>query len=127
MVRVVVHATAPGGRATTVRSLRVRVARRPELPVRAPRDVRVRRRGDSIVVTWRTAGPARRQTFFVFGSASRDDDDPELGAYAVRHGRGRRHFAVRLEAADGLRWVTVLAEGYDSGGVDGPTKTVRVR
>jgi hypothetical protein len=124
-----VHATAPGGRETAVRLLRVPVIGLRSLPLRAPRDVQARRDGARIVVTWRTAQPARRQTFIVIGERRRAPDggfDPT--AYALEDGGGRTRFRVRLRPAapDRIVRVTVFVESYDSG-EDGPGSTVRVR
>lgn len=126
-VRVVVHATAPGGGETTERSLRVRVARRPSLPVRAPLRVTARRRGDEILVRWRTRAPARRQSFIVAGHAG-PGVDAEAGALVFLNGGGKRRFRVWLQPADPdrVRYVTVFAQGHDSF-EDGPHEVVRVR
>jgi hypothetical protein len=117
-VKVVVHATAPGGDAITVRSLRLRVERRPALPLQRPLDVTARRRGREIVVRWRTAEPARRQTFIVAGQDRRDEIVPGApGTLDVVPANGRRRFAVRLRepASVRVRWVVVLAASLDSG------------
>ena len=60
--RVTVRArvSAPGSPATRTLRLRVPLARRPPLPVPRLLDARAVRRGRSLVVTWRTAFPARR-------------------------------------------------------------------
>ena len=124
--RVVVHATAPGGRETAVRSRRIPVIGLRSLPLRAPRDVEARRDGAAIVVTWRTAQPARRQTYIVIGERRRAPDggfDPS--AYALEDGGGHTRFRVRLRPTDPDRivTVTVFVESYDSG-EDGPGSTV---
>ncbi|HWM10597.1 MAG TPA: hypothetical protein VNO82_14690, partial [Solirubrobacteraceae bacterium] len=128
-VRVLVQASAPGGEQTTARTRRVTVTTLRSPPLREPLQVKARRAGDDIVVTWRTAKPARRQRIFVIGNNFRAADggfDPT--AYEPVNGGGRRRFRVRLRPADPdlIRSVTVLVEGYDSG-EDGPVKTVRVR
>jgi hypothetical protein len=113
-VRVVVSAGAPGGRRTVVRRLRLRVALRKAPPLRRPLSVRARRRGGAIIVTWRTAGSARRQTFVVMAGAGTEVDP---GAAAVRDGRGRRLFSARLrpQRPDDVPWVLVLSLGRDGG------------
>jgi len=63
-VPVVVTATAPGGTRATVVEQDIRVTRRPIPPLLRPIDVRAVRRGDDVVVTWRTRRPARRQSYF---------------------------------------------------------------
>ena len=127
LVRVLVYASAPGGHRTAIRSFRIPVTSLRSLPVRAPRGIVARRHGDSIVVTWRTAAPARRQTFIVIGRRNRNSL-AEQGAFALRDGAGQTRFAVRLRPLDPdrVRFVTVFAESYDSG-EDGPLTTVRVR
>jgi hypothetical protein len=117
-IRVVVHATARGGRATVVRSLRLRIFRRIAAPVRRPLDVRAQRRGDAIVVQWRTAGPARYQRFVVMGLAARNDYEVrQPGAAVLQAGRGRTRFSVQLhpEVPDRIRWVVVVVRGLDFG------------
>ena len=116
-VRVLVHATAPGARATTVRSVRIRVARRPALPVQRPLGLTARRRGDRIVVRWHTARHARRQFFVVAGQDRRDRLDPALpGSLELVLGRGRTRFVARLRPQRGIRvpLVVVVATSLDS-------------
>jgi hypothetical protein len=129
MVRVVVHATAPGGHRTTVRSLRMRVARRPAPPVQTPLGLRAKRSGKAIVVTWRTAAPARRQFFIVQARTARTDGEPsDVGAVAVRYGHAHTRFSVRLrpQRPSRFRWVAVFGQGRD-GGDSARTPIVRVR
>lgn len=129
MVRIVVHATTPGGHLTTVRSLRVRVARLPAPPVQTPLGLRARHRGDAIVVTWRTAAPARRQFFIVQGRIARADTEPtDIGAVAVRYGRAHKRFSVRLrpQRPGRYRWVAAFTQGRD-GDDSARTPIVRVR
>jgi hypothetical protein len=90
-VSVVVTAGAPGGRRTVVRRLRLRVSLRKAPPMRRPLSVRARRRGGSISVTWRTAGPARRQR-----SSSRP-------AWASSKIRAQRSFATAAAASGSRR------------------------
>jgi hypothetical protein len=125
-VRVLVYASSPGGHRTAIRSFRIFVTGLRSLPVRPPRGLAARRQRGSIVVTWRTGAPARRQRFFVFGQHGRNGT-AEAGAFVVRDGAGRTRFAARLRPLDPdrVRWVSVFAVGYD--GDDGPMRTVRVR
>ncbi len=116
--RVVVHAAAPGGDRTTARSLRIRVERRRALPVQRPLGVTARRRGDEIVVRWRTAEPARRQFFIVAGQDRRDRIETGApGTLRFITARGRRRFAVRLRPPASLRvpLVVLVATSRDSG------------
>jgi hypothetical protein len=82
--------------------------------------VRVRRSGRDLIVTWRTAFPARAITFAVAALGPRDSvaGERELG------GRGRRAFRVRLRVTGTVRRVDVVA--YTFGGHSKRT-TVRVR
>ncbi len=117
VVKIVVQATAPGGTATSMRRVRVRVARRPALPVQRPIDVTARRDGDEVVVRWRTAEPARRQYFFVAGYETRDDDAVETaGAFDFVNAPGRRRFRSRLRPPEGsdVRWVVLATASLDS-------------
>jgi hypothetical protein len=86
----------------------VPITLRPSLPVPKPLDVRVRRDGDDLVVTWHTASPARRTTFAVYAS-DRGDEVPL--AFGRARGRGRRSFSVRLRDAARARRVMVVASG----------------
>ena len=112
-VRVVVHATAPGGTDASRTAVAVPVRRRPLPPLRAPLDVRARRAGTAVVVTWRTAGPARRMWFMAFTRRTRGRSfTPESASRYVR-GRGRHRFRVRLEGARRARYVVVHAAAQD--------------
>lgn len=114
-VHVVVRATEPGGRAVARRSLRVRVVHKPSFPLWTPLDVRARRRGDAIVVRWRTAGPARRLLFSVIGTRARSQGSFVRGAFGYARGRGRMRFAVRLrpDRPRRVRWVVLNVGSLD--------------
>jgi hypothetical protein len=114
-LRVDVSAAEPGGRTAARASVRVRVVRRPPLPLRRPLDVRARRRGDAIVVRWRTARPARRMYFSVFGHRSRRIRGVDTSATGFARGRGRTSFVARLrpDRPRRVRWVTVFAASLD--------------
>ena len=110
-VRVTVHATAPGGREATVarRDVRVRHAFVPR--PRKPHDVRVTRRAKRLVVTWRTAKPARAQSFEV-EALRRRDDLVELD-YRDMGGRGRTRFRAVLEDKGRARWVAIEWNSFE--------------
>jgi hypothetical protein len=122
-----VRAAEPGAAAVTRRSLRVRVVPRPPLPLRRPLDVLARRRGGEITVRWRTAGPARRMYFSVYGQRSRSVRGLIVSATGFRAGRGRTRFTVRLrtDELDSVRWVTVVAGSMDHNAF--PRAVVRVQ
>jgi hypothetical protein len=116
-VRVVARATAPNGRRIASASQRIRIVERPPLPVPRPAGVRARRRGDSIVVSWRTAAPARRVVFGVMGRRNRrrGREFPLLDALGYRFGRGRTRFQVTLRPRrpERVRWVALYAQSRD--------------
>jgi hypothetical protein len=113
-VRVVVRATAPGGSETSDAVLRVRVRRRAIPPLRRLLDVRARRRGDAVIVRWRTAGPSRRVAYQAFGRRTRGAGAPRGDhPYAMRQGRGDRRFRLRLDDAARVRWVVLSAYAAD--------------
>jgi hypothetical protein len=122
VIRLVVRATAPGGREVERQALRVRVRRRTPPPFQRPLAVRAHRAGDDVIVRWRTAGPARRMSFAAFGfrtrgNPARGEEPPS----AYRDGDGDRRFRARLTGAARVRWVAVYAWS-----IDGPGRSVRV-
>jgi len=108
-VRAVVRASAPGGTSASRTVARTRVRRRPVPPLRQPSAVRARRAGDDVIVTWRTAGPARRMTFVASTSRSRRAMPGLAAPTAQRRGRGRRSFELILRDAGHARWVQLVA------------------
>jgi hypothetical protein len=102
--RVVVHGYASNGRRFTSRSVPLDLRRKPLRPLPRVVNVRAVRRGGAVVVTWQTAGPARRVSFRVRGRLSRRDRFPFVEESVA--GRGRRNFKVRLP----LREVRKLGE-----------------
>ena len=110
VVRVIASACSPNGPLSDTAETSVRALRRPVPPLVLPVDLRARRRGRKVVVTWRTERPARRSQFLVFGGRTRKSA-PSFGDYVTRRGRGRTHFRVVLRGrrARGVRWVTVIA------------------
>jgi hypothetical protein len=104
--------------------------RRPPLPVPRLLDVRAVRRGDSIVVSWRTEFAARRTFFTVIGTRTRKlgpDAIEGPRSFAVLRGRGRTRFRARLrpEHPARVRWVRVFAYSFDR--TPGHRAVVRVR
>jgi hypothetical protein len=114
-VRIVVTATAPGGRLRSTVSRHVVVVRRIPPPVPALLDVRARRSGRAIVVTWHTARPVGRAYFVVEGrrSRTRPANDPEL--FGSVYGEGETSFEVRLtpRGPASVHWVVVRAVSID--------------
>jgi hypothetical protein len=120
-VTVALRVSAPGARTTVLRHVHVPVVRRAAPPVPPPLDVRARRSGHDVIVTWRTAIPARHITF---GVGAVDRDSLPLAGRSVL-GRGRRAFRVRLRrAAAAARRVIVSASG--PGGRQSRRVTVRI-
>jgi hypothetical protein len=117
-IRIRVRAGAPNGRDVVLLSRRVLIVRRAPLPVPELLDVRAVRRGDSIVVTWRTDFPARRTFFNVIGQRGRTlgpDTFIDESAFDGVRGRGRSSFRVRLRPGKpaAVRWVGVYAFSFD--------------
>ncbi|MET0686701.1 MAG: hypothetical protein ABW060_15385 [Solirubrobacteraceae bacterium] len=109
-VPVSLDVAAPGGVRTAERRVRLEVARRPLPPLRPPADLRARRHGDDVIVTWRTAGPARRTSFYVTSSASGKGTPGRRSAAEIVAGRGRTRFSARLrDVPAGHRHVAVIA------------------
>jgi hypothetical protein len=98
-VTITVQASAPGGHAVTTQRIAVRVTRAFVPRPQRPRAVRVRRRGDRIVVTWRTARPARSQ-YFVVG-------EPGGDVFPVVRGRGRTRFRAAFRHTPGERAIEI--------------------
>jgi hypothetical protein len=115
-MRIVVHASAPGGHRTATRTVRVIVIRRPSLPVPRALGVHAVRRGGAIVVRWHTARPARR-AFFVVEGRRRRHAGRSPDAVDFTTGRGRTRFALRLRPRHPARvhWVAVIAASIDNG------------
>jgi hypothetical protein len=136
--RVVVRAAAaaPGGVRVT-RASAVAVVRRKPAPA-LPRvlDLRARRRGDRIVVTWRTDRPARRAYFNVF-AASDGHSPPRHLLGAARGTRGLAHLRhVAVIRPDGgttardlrrARWAFVVVVPRDGDEDATDSAPVRIR
>jgi hypothetical protein len=75
-------------------------------------DVRARRHGNAIHVTWRTSIPARGVSFVVWSQSA---NNPEFGA--ERAGHGHIHFSVTLHPRDAahVRRVGVAMQSDDAG------------
>jgi hypothetical protein len=105
------------------------VRRRRTRPLPSILDPGARRSGGRIVVTWRTAVPARRVTFYALPSRGRSG---AIGIAAVSGGGRTRHRVVlrpgpqipRGVASAG--WVLLFSESLDSDREAGPVR-VRVR
>jgi len=119
-VAITLRASAPGARTSRTQRIRVPLRVRPSPPLPPLLDVRVRRSGDDLVVTWRTSFVARRAVFDVVAVGS----DDVLATRDVRP-RGRRSFRVTLRGAAAAHRVIVTAFG----GSDVPPrhKTVDIR
>jgi hypothetical protein len=130
-LRVILRATAPNGHTIATASRTIRVRARRALPIPRPTDVRARRDGDdAIIVTWRTATPARRTHFIVEPRRARRGrpNFTDLLASKARFGRGRTRFRVQLrpDQPEAIRWVRLTAASPDDQ-TDRYNTTVRVR
>jgi hypothetical protein len=110
-VTITVQASAPGGRAVTTQRIAVTVTRAFVPRPQRPRGVRVRWRGDRIVVTWRTARPARSQHFVV--------GEPGGDFFPVVRGRGRTRFRAVLPHTPGERTVEITWSSTEPRFADG--------
>ena len=113
LVTVRARVSAPGSPAVRMLRVRVRLARRVEPPIPRPLDARAVRRGRSIVVSWRTAFPARRTLFTV--RPAKESRQPDSGASSSRAGLGRSRFRLTLRPArpDALRRLVIAGTDYD--------------
>ena len=112
-VPVVVRAYAPNTSSFSTARVAVRLSRLPAPPTPRPRDVRARREGQSIVVTWRTRRPARKVSFVVDGRRRRSQPARAVHLFDSVEGRGRTRFRARIELKPGdrVRFVAVTASG----------------
>lgn len=112
-VAVIVRAYAPNTTSFTAARVKTRLSRLPVPPTPLPLDVKARREGRTVSVSWRTARPARQVTFFVDGRRRRPEVAQKLNLIASVPGRGRTRFRarLRLEPADHVRFVGVTASG----------------
>lgn len=106
----------PGGRVAARAKVRTRVRTFRPPPFAAPIAVRARRTtGRRVVVTWRTAVPARRIQYLVQGRpVGRRGFEPDRLAF--REGRGRSSFRVVLKLPRSTPRVAVVAYSLDTAG-----------
>jgi hypothetical protein len=112
LTTIAVQAGAPGGRAVTHAHVRTRVHLLPAPPFAPPLDVHARRTpGGRVIVTWRTALPARRAIYLVQARPiTRKSTTADLG---YRRGRGRRNFRIVLKPRRSARNIAVIAYSID--------------
>jgi hypothetical protein len=120
-VPIDLEVATPGSRASATRHVRVPVTLRRSLPVPKPLDLRVKRDGRDLIVTWRTAFAARRT---LFRAAAEGKGILTLASEGV-DGAGKRAFRVRLKDAAQARRVSVTA--YGESDREPRTATVRLR
>jgi len=104
-VQVTVAYGAPGARTPLTKQVTVTLQRPPSRPVPHVLNLRARRRGNAIDVTWRTDIPAKPDDFLVSGAATRSGLPLAL-AVSDAEGRSRR-FRFRLRPAEGVKFVSV--------------------
>jgi hypothetical protein len=122
-----VTACAPDGTSSTVTTTVQPAVQVPPRPGPVPRDVRARRSGRSIVVTWSIARALRRVSFDVVGAGAESAVvDPR--AIAIVGGRLRTHFRVVLHPRhpEAITKVTVGGQTNEPP-YRGGMRTVRVR
>jgi hypothetical protein len=108
--------------ATSRLTLHPVLRRLPPPPIPRVLQLRARRHGDAIHVTWRTSIPARSLDFYVL---TRPID--LTSGFAERAGHGRTRFSATLHPQDAahVRSVTVVVDAPDASAQ--PSTTVRVR
>jgi hypothetical protein len=105
-VHVTVAYGAPGARNPRTKQVTVTLRRPPARPVPHVLDLRARRRGGSIDVSWRTDIFAKPDDFLVTGTATRSGAAPLALAISDAERSSRRfHFVLRPSA--GVRYVSV--------------------
>jgi hypothetical protein len=119
---VTLIACGPAGAVAAPLTLRPRLRRLPPPPLPRVLDVRARRHGNAIHVTWRTSFPAREVGFQVWSEPLGDQSD-----FAQRDGRGHIHFSVTLRPGDPARVRRVAVEIQSNEQDVSRTTTVRVR
>jgi hypothetical protein len=110
-----VNACVPRGNTSSFSTLDVPVTPRPPFPTPKPLDVRVTRRGRSLIITWHTAEPARRALFgLVMWDRSRGFVN-DLGRGSLE-GRGRTRFRLvaKPEELHSVRFVELYAISVDT-------------
>jgi hypothetical protein len=121
-VRITVQSGAPGASSAQRRTVRVQLRRLPAPPLPRIVNLRVRRRGNDLVVRWRTNVPVRDAYQYVYATrTARVERDP-TARFGVPGPRGRS-FRVVLRDAAGKRYVHVTVTRIASRG----TRTERIR
>jgi hypothetical protein len=107
-VRIRLLFGGPGAKhpGTKVVTLRLRRPADPQLP--QVRELRARRRGGRIEVSWRTDVPAKPGDFSAIGTRTRSLDEVPSALTLGDGDRKRTRFRLTLAATDGVRFVTVV-------------------
>jgi hypothetical protein len=106
-VRVVVAYGAPGAWNPLTKTVTVTLRRPPGPPVAHVRDLRARRRGGAIEVTWTTDVRAKPDDFLVTGTATASPTAPPLALAVSEDERTGRRFHFTLRPSAGVRYVSV--------------------
>jgi hypothetical protein len=130
---VTARAAAPGGASASDAGATTVVVRHAPRPLPTIADLRARRRGDRVIVTWRTAAPAPHVRFFLLASRTRRTSTAVAGR-SIPAGSRTRHRAVlgpddRFPFGSGsgpAHWVTLSVEADDRIGEHGAT-VARIR
>ncbi len=121
-VRIALQSGAPGAASPQRRTVRVRLRRLPAPPLPRIEDVRIRRRGDDLVIRWRTDVRPRDAYQLVYATTTRDIERDPSRVVTYAAGRGRT-FRVVLRDAGRKRFVHISAVEQVGGG--SRSKTIR--
>jgi hypothetical protein len=106
-VHVTVAYGAPGARNPATKQVTVTLRRPPSPPVPHVLDLRARRHGSAIDVSWRTDIPAKPDDFLVTGTATRSGPEPPLALATSEAERSSHRFHFTLRPSKGVRFVSV--------------------
>ena len=121
-IRITLQSGSPGAATAQRRIVGVRLRRLPPPPLPQFLDVAIRRRGDDLVVRWRTDVPPRDGYQFAYATRTRDAEQDRNPVIAFAAGGGRS-FRVVLRDAARKRFVHIAAIQPVGGGTR--TKTFR--
>jgi hypothetical protein len=98
-IRVTLLSGAPGAADARRQTVTVRLRRLPSPPLPRILDLRIRRRGEDLVVRWRTDVVLRDGYQFVYATTTRDPEKDSRPVVGSASNRGRSHRVVLHDAA----------------------------